>query len=75
MELRATCLKALAINDLNEKLNQVNVIYESFKSDQLTIDSKADIQNVYHLPGAPSKPQIVPPKLVEKDQLLQSKGN
>ncbi len=56
MELRANCLKALAINDLNEKLNQVNVIYESFKSYQLMIDSKADIQNIYNLPGAPSRP-------------------
>ena len=74
MELRANCLKALAINDLNEKLNQVNVIYESFKSDQLTIDSDADIQNVYHLPGAPSKPQIVPPKLVEKRSTSTEQG-
>ena len=66
MELRANCLKALAINDLNEKLNRVKDIYESFKSYQVAIDSKADIQNSFHLPGAPLKPQIVPPRLVEK---------
>ena len=66
MELRAHCLKALATNDLNEKLNQVKVIYESFRSHQMTIDSKADIQHTYHLPGAPLTPQIVPPRLVEK---------
>ena len=53
MELRANCLKALAINDLNEKLNKVQDIYESFKSNQETIDSKADIEHTYHLPGAP----------------------
>ena len=66
MELRAHCLKALASTDLNKKLNQVKVIYESFKSHQMTIDSKADIQHNYHLPGAPLTPQIVPPRLVEK---------
>ena len=66
MELRANCLKALAINDLNEKLNRVEDIYKSFKSYQVVIDSKSDIQNNFHLPGAPLKPQIVPPRLVEK---------
>jgi len=66
MELRAHCLKTLATSDLNQKLNQVKVIYESFKSHQMTIDSKADIQHTYHLPGAPFTPQIVPPRLVEK---------
>ena len=66
MELRAQCLKALAANDLNDKLSQVQAIYESFKSKQIKIDSKADIQHTYHLPGAPSKPDIVPPRLVEK---------
>jgi len=66
MELRAHCLKALASTDLNKKLNQVKVIYESFKSHQMTIDSKVDIQHTYHLPGAPLTPQIVPPRLVEK---------
>jgi uncharacterized ferritin-like protein (DUF455 family) len=66
VELRANCLEALAINDLNEKLNRVKDIYESFKSNQVAIDSKADIQNSYHLPGAPLEPQIVPPRLVEK---------
>ena len=66
MELRAQCLKALAANDLNDKLSQVQAIYESFKSKQIKIDSKADIQHTYHLPGAPSEPDIVPPRLVEK---------
>ena len=66
MELRAQCLKALAANDLNQKLNQVQAIYESFKSHQIKIDSKADIKHTHHLPGAPSKPDIVPPRLVEK---------
>ena len=66
MELRAQCLKALAANDLNQKLNQVQAIYESFKSHQIKIDAKADIKHTYHLPGAPSKPDIVAPRLVEK---------
>ena len=66
MELRAECLKALATNDLNDKLNQVNAIYESFKSNRVTIDSKAHIHQTLHLPGAPLKPKIVPPRLVEK---------
>lgn len=66
MELRAQCLKALAADDLNQKLNQVQAIYESFKSHQIKIDAKADIKYTYHLPGAPSKPDIVAPRLVEK---------
>lgn len=66
MELRAHCLKALATSDLNQKLNQVKVIYESFRSHHVTIDSKVAIEHSYHLPGAPVKPQIVPPRLVEK---------
>ena len=66
MELRAQCLKALAANDLNQKLNQVQAIYESFKSHQIKIDAKADIKHTYHLPGAPPKPDIVAPRLVEK---------
>jgi len=66
MELRAECLKALATNDLNDKLNQVKAIYESFKSHRVTIDSKADIHHTFHLPGAPLKPNIVRPRLVEK---------
>jgi len=66
MELRAQCLKALAAQDLNQKLNQVQAIYESFKSQQLKIDSKTDIKHTFHLPGAPSKPDIVAPRLVEK---------
>ena len=74
MELRAHCLKALAINDLNEKLNQVKVIYESFRSHLMTIDSKADIQHTYHLPGAPLTPQIVAPRLVEKRSTSSEQG-
>ncbi len=74
MELRAHCLKALAINDLNAKLNQVKVIYESFRSHLMTIDSKADIQHTYHLPGAPLTPQIVAPRLVEKRSTSSEKG-
>ena len=74
MELRAHCLKALAINDLNEKLNQVKVIYESFRSHLMTIDSKADIQHPYHLPGAPLTPQIVAPRLVEKRSTSSEQG-
>ena len=74
MELRAHCLKALAINDLNEKLNQVKVIYESFRSNLMTIDSKADIQHTYHLPGAPLTPQIVAPRLVEKRSTSSEQG-
>ena len=66
MELRAQCLKALAADDLNQKLNQVQAIYESFKSHQIKIDAKADIKHTYHLPGAPPKPDIVAPRLVEK---------
>ena len=66
MELRAQCLKALAANDLNQKLNQVQAIFGSFKSHQIKIDSKVDIKHTYHLPGAPSKPDIVAPRLVEK---------
>jgi uncharacterized ferritin-like protein (DUF455 family) len=66
MELRAQCLKALVANDLNEKLDQVKAIYKSFKSHQIKIDSKTDIKHRYHLPGAPSKPDIVAPRLVEK---------
>ncbi len=74
MELRAHCLKALASTDLNKKLNQVKVIYESFKSHQMTIDSKVDIQHTYHLPGAPLTPQIVPPRLVEKRSTSTEQG-
>jgi len=74
MELRAHCLKALASTDLNKKLNQVKVIYESFKSHQMTIDSKVDIQHTYHLPGAPLTPQIVPPRLVEKRSTSSEQG-
>jgi len=74
MELRAHCLKALASTDLNKKLNQVKVIYESFKSHQMTIDSKADIQHTYHLPGAPLTPQIVAPRLVEKRSTSSEQG-
>ena len=74
MELRAHCLKALATTDLNKKLNQVKVIYESFKSHQMTIDSKVDIQHTYHLPGAPLTPQIVPPRLVEKRSTSTEQG-
>ena len=59
MELRAQCLKALVANDLNEKLDQVQAIYKSFKSHQIKIDSKTDIKHTYHLPGAPSKPSTV----------------
>ena len=66
MELRAECLKALATNDLNDKLNHVKAIYEFFTSRRVTIDSKADIHHTSHIPGAPSKPNIVPPRLVEK---------
>ena len=74
MELRAHCLKALASTDLNKKLNQVKVVYESFKSHQMTIDSKVDIQHTYHLPGAPLTPQIVPPRLVEKRSTSTEQG-
>ena len=74
MELRAHCLKALASTDLNKKLNQVKVIYESFKSHQMTIDSKVDIQHTYHLPGAPLTPQIVPPRFVEKRSTSTEQG-
>ena len=74
MELRAHCLKALASTDLNKKLNQVKVIYESFRSHQMTIDSKADIQHTYHLPGAPLTPQIVAPRLVEKRSTSSEQG-
>ena len=74
MELRAHCLKALATTDLNKKLNQVKVIYGSFKSHQMTIDSKVDIQHTYHLPGAPLTPQIVPPRLVEKRSTSTEQG-
>ena len=74
MELRAHCLKALATTDLNKKLNQVKVIYESFRSHQMTIDSKADIQHTYHLPGAPLTPQIVAPRLVEKRSTSSEQG-
>ena len=74
MELRAHCLKALAINDLNEKLNQVKVIYESFRSHLMTIDSKADIRHTYHLPGAPLTPQIVAPRLVAKRSTSSEQG-
>jgi len=74
MELRAQCLKALAANDLNQKLNQVQAIYESFKSHQIKIDSKSDIKHTYHLPGAPSKPDIVAPRLVEKRSASTQQG-
>ena len=74
MELRAHCLKALASTDLNKKLNQVKVIYESFRSHLMTIDSKADIQHTYHLPGAPLTPQIVAPRLVEKRSTSSEQG-
>ncbi len=74
MELRAQCLKALAANDLNQKLNQVQAIYESFKSRQIKIDSKSDIKHAYHLPGAPSRPNIVPPRLVEKRSASTQQG-
>jgi len=66
MELRAESLKALATNDLNDKLNQVKALYESFKSRRVTIDSKNDLKHTFQLPGAPSKPDIVAPRLVEK---------
>lgn len=74
MELRAQCLKTLATNGLNEKLNQIQALYESFKSHDLTIDSKVDIQHSCHLPGAPLKPHIVPPRLVEKRSASSEHG-
>jgi len=74
MELRAQCLKALAANDLNQKLNQVQAIYESFKSHQIKIDSKSDIKHAHLLPGAPSKPDIVAPRLVEKRSASTQQG-
>ena len=75
MELRAECLKALATNDLNDKLNQVKAIYEFFSSRRVTIDSKADIHHTSHIPGAPLKPNIVPPRLVEKRSASTQHGN
>ena len=62
------------MNDLDKKINHVHFIYQSFISDLFAIDSKEDIQHTYNLPGAPSKPEIVAPRLVEKRSSATEQG-
>jgi uncharacterized ferritin-like protein (DUF455 family) len=66
MELRAESLRALATSDINQKINQVKALYKFFKTDRRKISSKIEFRLIFHLPGTPLKPNIVPPRLVEK---------
>jgi uncharacterized ferritin-like protein (DUF455 family) len=75
LELRATALAILASTDAQAKANQLPKLFEDYQQQRVTIavSCKLDAQGLT-LPGRPTKPELVPPKLVPKRRMDTLEG-
>ena len=75
LELRAVSLAALASSDLQIKVNQLLKLFEDYHQCRVTLDPscKIDAKGLV-LPGRPSKPELVLPKLVPKRRMDTLEG-
>lgn len=75
IELRQAALEILEMTDPQDKVDQVNRLFDEYHQGRIALDaSKAIDAAMRNLPGRPEKPELIPPLKVPKRKMDTQEG-